>query len=263
MKNIVSKNEITKLNKPRSGSHKGDNGSLFIIGGSKKYHGALLLAATIASKIVDLVYIFSDSENYGVIKKLKPKLFEFITISRIDIPEYIIKSDVVLAGPGLGTSAKERKLLNALLKKFPQKKFVLDADALKIVDMSLLNKNHIITPHHKEFEILFGLKATELNVGKMAKRFGCIIVLKGKKDIIASPTPKLVKFNITGNQGMTKGGTGDVLAGLIAALACTNDLFLSACAGPYLNGAAADKLLKKVSYNYSASDIVAEIPKLL
>jgi ADP-dependent NAD(P)H-hydrate dehydratase / NAD(P)H-hydrate epimerase len=261
MNSTVGKNELSKLNKPKARSHKGDNGSLFIIGGSKKYHGALLLSATIASKIVDLVYIYSDSENYEVIKKIKPRLFEFITVSRNDFTKYINKSDVVLAGPGLGTSSKEKKLINELLKKYPQKKFVLDADALNVVDKKLLNKNHTITPHKKEFEKLFGHKATEANVKKMIKQFGCIIVLKGKGDIIASA--EQVKFNITGNQGMTKGGTGDVLAGLIAALACKNSLYLSACVGTYLNGAAADKLKKKVSYNYSASDIIAEIPKLL
>jgi NAD(P)H-hydrate epimerase len=62
---------------------------------------------------------------------------------------------------------------------------------------------------------------------------------------------------------MTKGGTGDVLAGLIAALACKNDLFLAACAGTFLNGLAGDRLFKKVSYYYSASDLISEIPKAI
>ena len=261
MKNLVRKKDLDRLVKPKANSRKGDHGSLLIIGGSKKYHGALLLSATIASKIVDLVYISSDPENYDVIKKLKPKLFEFITISKNEISQHVKKSNVILIGPGLGILEKEKKQLNNLLKKYPEKKFILDADALKLVKKNLLNKNHIITPHKREFEILFGFKSTEVNVKKMAKQFGCIIVLKGKIDIIASASR--IKYNVTGNQGMTKGGTGDVLAGLIAGLACNNNLYLSACIGTYINGVAADNLLERVSYNYSASDIVAEIPKLL
>lgn len=261
MSNIVNKKDIQKIKKPKANSHKGENGSLLIIGGSKKYHGALLLSATIASKIVDLVYILSNPENYEVIQKIKSKLFEFITVLKNELGKYVILSDVILIGPGLGVSPKERKLVNELLKKYPQKKFVIDADALKVVNKSLLNRNHILTPHKREFETLFKVKATEINAKKIAKRFGCIIVLKGKEDIIASSSRS--KNNITGNQGMTKGGTGDVLAGLIAALACKNSLFLSACAGAYLNGTAADKLKKRVSYYYSASDLIAEIPKLL
>lgn len=260
---LISSKEVKSLTKPRKKSHKGDNGILLIIGGSKQYHGAPLLAAKIASKIVDLVYFSSVPENNRLINNLKSNLCEFITITRKEILSYAKKSDAILIGPGLGTENAEKKLTNKLLKKYPDKKFVLDAGALKILNKQYLGKDRIITPHANEFQFLFKIRATEANVKKMAKRYNCIIVLKAKKtlgkDLIISSNK--VSYNTSGNQGMTKGGTGDVLAGLIAALATTNDLYLAACAGAYLNGLAGDRLQKRVSFYYHASDLVEEIPK--
>ena len=147
------------------------------------------------------------------------------------------------------------------MKRYSNKKFVIDADSLKVINPIFLNKNCIITPQKKEFEKLFGLEATEKNVKDMAEKFNCIILLKGPTDIICSRED--CRINITGNQGMTKGGTGDVLAGLVAALACKNDLYLSACAGAFINGLAGDRLKKKVSFYYNATDLADEIPKVL
>jgi len=258
---LVGPKEVKSLKKPKSNSHKGDNGILVIIGGSKQYHGAPLLAAKMASKIVDLVYFSSVPENNRLINKMKSKLCEFITVSRKNILSYFNKSDVILIGLGLGTGNIERNLINRLLKKYPHKKFVLDAGALKVLNKKYLGKNCIITPHAREFQILFKIRATEANVKQMAKKYQCVIVLKGKKDLIISSN--MVSCNTSGNQGMTKGGTGAVLAGLIAALATTNNLYLAACAGTYLNGLAGNRLKKKVSYYYNASDLIEEIPKTI
>lgn len=257
----IGAKDIKLLYQPSPHSHKGDNGKLLIIAGSQKYHGALFLAAKIASKIVDLVYISSIPENNQLIKKLKSDLAEFITVSHQEIDSQIKDVDCVLIGPGLGVSQSTEKLVNNLLKRFPEKKFILDADALKVVDKKLLNEDCIITPHRQEFKTLFGQSATQKSVKAMARKYGCIIVLKGQTDFVISPNQ--FKINKTGNAGMTKGGTGDVLAGLISALACKNNLFLSACVGVYLNGLAGDRLKKKVSYYYNASDLVEEIPKVM
>ena len=70
-------------------------------------------------------------------------------------------------------------------------------------------------------------------------------------------------MNKTGNEGMTKGGTGDVLAGLIAALYCKNDVFLAASCGTYLNGLAGDELYERVGPYFNASDLVREIPRVM
>ena len=86
-------------------------------------------------------------------------------------------------------------------------------------------------------------------------------VLKGPVDYVCSPTE--CAYNTTGNEGMTKGGTGDVLAGLIAALACKNDLFLAACAGVYFNGLAGDQLYQRVGPFYNASDLCDQVPVVM
>lgn len=246
---------------PSDKSHKGDNGQLLIVGGSKKFHGAPLLAAHMASKIVDLVFFCSTLDNNRLLQKMKKDLAEFIAVPRREVNKHVERADVVLIGPGLDVGAGSKRLVNGLLKKFPQKKFVLDADALKVVDLKLLNANCVVTPHKNEFRTMFKKIPTEQNVQAMAKKYKCVIVLKGKEDIVCSP--RKCKINKIGNAGMTKGGTGDVLAGLISALACKNDLFLSACKGVYLNGKAGDCLFKKVSYYYNASDLIATIPKLM
>jgi NAD(P)H-hydrate epimerase len=85
----------------------------------------------------------------------------------------------------------------------------------------------------------------------------------GDSSVAIAGSSVLVKVNRTGNAGMTKGGTGDVLAGLIAALACKNDLFLAGGAGAYLNGLAGDRLQRRVGFAYNASDLVEEIPLTL
>lgn len=262
-KNIKEKigiGEIKVLNKPNENSHKGDNGKLLIIGGSEQYHGAPILAASIASRFVDLVYFASTIENNKLIAKMKSKLAEFIAIKQDKIEEYIKKVDVILIGPGLGISNVNQKLVNKLLKKYKNKKFVIDADALSVLDKNLLNQNCIITPHKVEFKKLFGISATKENAFKMAKKYKCVIVLKGKTDYVADKSE--VKINTTGNPGMTKGGTGDVLAGLIASLACQNELFLAASAGVFLNGLAAESLAKRVLYCYNAGDLAKEIPRV-
>ena len=261
LKEKIGIGEVKSLYKPTEKSHKGDNGELLIIGGSKMFHGAPLLAAKIASKIVDLVYFSSILENNELIKKIKSRLCEFITVPRDEVVNFVKKVDTVLIGSGMGISEETRTITNQLLKRFKNKRFVLDADALKVVDKKLLNKNCIITPHREEFKSLFGLAASKKAVFKMARKYKCIIVLKGARDYLSDGNE--LKANTTGNAGMTKGGTGDVLAGLIAALACKNDLFLAASAGVFINGLAGDRLKKKVSYYYNASDLINEIPKTI
>lgn len=293
-KHKIGPGDVKALYKPPPDSHKGQNGQLMIIAGSKRYHGAPLLATKMASKIVDLVFFSSVPENNELVRKMKSKLCEFIVVPRGEVEKFIKKCDAVLLGPGMSESRETKELTDRLLKKYPNKKFVLDADALKLVDPRLLGPNCILTPHAGEFQQLFKIKATPKNVAEMAKKYRCVIVLKGPVDVICHPDPVLAgkgslanarsgtspeilrslrslrmtrrmtcKLDYAGNAGLTKGGTGDVLAGLIAALACKNDLFLAACAGTFLLGKSGERLFKKVSYYYNPSDLISEIPKTI
>ena len=255
----VGPGEVKSLFKPSETSHKGENGQLFMIAGSEFYHGALVYVAKSASKFVDLIFIYSTPGNLKILNKIKENLAEFIPVSDENFDKYIKRSDVVLMGPGLGTSDKVKDLLGQVIREYPDKKFLLDADALKVLSPKIVNENFVVTPHAGEFKDFFGVDASKEAAVEMAKKYGCTIVLKGPVDYICGPNK--FKEDHAGNQGLTKGGTGDVLAGVISAFMTKNDNFLSACAGTFLVGLAGDRLKEKVSYWYSASDLIEEIPK--
>lgn len=267
--------ELKKLYIPPKNSHKGENGKLIVIGGSKLFHAASLWALKIASRIVDMVFYSSVPENNRIVEKVKEEFQDGIVVPRDRLDSYMQEVDVVLIGPGLPREeGKEqgdddtKELTERLFKKYPNKKWVVDGGSLQVISPDVLPKNAIITPHKQEFTNLFrneleiknhGLRIED--VSQMAKKYEVIILLKGERDIVCSPE-KCVQI-AGGNAGMTKGGTGDVLAGLIAALNCKNDLYLAACAGSYINKKAGEELFRRVGYSFNASDLVDEIPKVM
>jgi len=134
---------------------------------------------------------------------------------------------------------------------------VLDAEGFNYVPEHMLDSRFIITPHAREFGRYFGCSASQANVMKMAREHRCTILRKGTPDVITDG--KRVHLNAVHNQGMTKGGTGDVLAGLTAALACTNGNFEAAATAAYVNGLAGNMLLKEHGYNFCASDLADKL----
>lgn len=245
------------LYRPAKDSHKGQNGKLLVIGGSDLFHSASMWSLEVASRIVDMVFYSSVPVNEAIVRKQKERFHDGIVVPKNKLTEYIDEADCVLIGPGMERDEATRKKVNDLLKKYPSKKWVIDGGALQVMDKGLLNSQMIVTPHHQEYKILFGSEPVE----KMAKKYACAIVLKGKEDVICDN--KQCVINRTGNEGMTKGGTGDVLAGLIAALYCKNNAFLAASCGAYLNGLAGDRLYVLVGPYFNASDLVKEIPKVM
>ncbi len=129
---------------------------------------------------------------------------------------------------------------------------------MQTIDPSSIPPTAILTPHGKEFEMLFKVKSDKRQVISMAKKFNCVILLKGPIDIISNGS-KTVEVK-GGNAGMTKGGTGDVLAGLVASLYCKNEAFLSAVAGSFINKKAGEELFKKTGLFFNATDLANEIP---
>lgn len=299
-------NILKQLYTPPPGSHKGQNGKLMVIGGSHLFHAASLWALQIASRIVDMVFYSSVPENNQIVQELKKEFHNGIVVPRDQIEDYINEADCILIGPGMLRAAHEIKdqkskiknleeinrledegeqsywLTKYLLEKYPQKKWVIDAGALQMMEpewLLPLQGNVVLTPHLGEFERVFHsvipnsfrdpqqedtkmLKQVQHDiVEKIAKKYNCSILLKGKKDIVCS-AEKCIEIS-GGNAGMTKGGTGDVLAGLVAALACKNDLFLAATAGSYINKKAGESLFEKVGYYFNASDLADEIPQVM
>ncbi|MBI5224336.1 NAD(P)H-hydrate dehydratase [Candidatus Micrarchaeota archaeon] len=256
---VITSRIMKKLYVAPENSHKGQNGVLTIIGGSKKYHGAPLLAISAASRFADLLYFHSpEKQNNSLLQFLKSKKSTFIAIGKSEIAATIKKSDCVLIGNGLELNPQNKRLVNSLLKKFPSKKFILDAGALHLVDKKLLSENVCLTPHMLEFASLFGKPASEQTVVEMASKCNCVILLKHPDGDLVSDGYEIAK-NFTGNEGMTKGGTGDVLAGLLAAIACKNDLFTSAKSAAFLNGYAGDLLKKRMGTNFDAQDLADEL----
>jgi len=176
---------------------------------------------------------------------------EAIVVDGYESPAIRGKIDCVLYGIGLGDAK-----VPLPKPKTRDTKLVIDGDGLKRVK-GRIPAGAILTPHENEFRMLFGCAGSERNVLAMAKRHRCVILKKGPVDIIANGRTRNTKLetNTMHNQGMTKGGTGDVLAGLVAALACKNDAFIAAVAGARINGHAGDMLKKKYGYNYCAGDL--------
>jgi len=254
----ATRNDLKHLHIAKANSHKGQNGKLLLIGGSELFHAASLWSLTVASRIVDLVHYASVPENNEVVKKAKEEFRNGIVIRRDEIHDYIEEDDVILIGPGMERTCETEELTNNLVTKYPDKQWVIDAGALQMIDPNKIPKNAILTPHHQEFALL-QIKSSGTNTPEqLAQKFNCIIVLKGVVDIVTNGTD--TKEIVGGNAGMTKGGTGDVLAGLIAALNTTNDPFLSAVAGSFINKAAGDELYKSVGPFFNATDLANEIP---
>lgn len=278
MDDLVGAGEVKALTRPDKASHKGQNGKLLIIGGSTLFHGASLWALKTASRIVDMVFYASVPENMEILKQIKGDVLDFISIPREEIEDYIEEADCMLIGPGMvrvesskfDEGEQTRAITEYLLKKYPEKQWVIDAGAIQVLDPLWIPEKAILTPHHKEFETLIQnskfkmqnynvkFKIEEL-VKEFAREYKCIIILKGERDIVSDG--EIVKYAVGGNVGMTKGGTGDVLAGLVAAFACKNEPFLAARVGSFLNKLAGDMLYKKVNTMFNASDLCETIPE--
>jgi ADP-dependent NAD(P)H-hydrate dehydratase / NAD(P)H-hydrate epimerase len=256
-------------------SHKGQNGRVLIVGGSKNYSGAPAFAGLSALRSgVDLSVIAcpksvsSSIRAYSpdlIVKSLSNSYIQFEDSS--DILQMSESADSIVIGCGIGTKEETGLVLNEIIEKI-KLPMVLDADALKVVDNKIIsqsNNNIVLTPHKAEFRAFFDidlpsefLKKIEI-VKQTAKDFGCTILLKGSVDIISNG--QIVKLNSTGNPGMTVGGTGDILAGLVGGLLAGGHTVIEAAyMGAYINGAAGNLAESDYGYNFIASDMLKYIP---
>ncbi len=256
--------KVDRITSHKRGNRKGDNGKLLIVGGSEDYVGCLALAGTAALRTgCDIVTIAAPSKAAWTVNCLSPDLItkkirckHFGKTNIKAVKELLKKYDAMLIGPGIGLKSKD--FVKALVKiEIPK---VIDADALKMIKLQEV-KNSILTPHKKEFEIL--LKNSGLNQKNFQKQLkDNILLLKGKIDYIY--TRDDTWKNTTGNKGMTKGGTGDVLAGIAAGfLAQKYSPVESAKNAAFINGKVGDMLKKKHGYAYIASEIAEDVKRLI
>lgn len=269
--------DIFRLKKREMNSHKGQNGRVLVLGGSENYSGAPALAALSALRSgVDIAVVACPNAVSGSIRSYSPDLIvralseDYVRFEdSSDILEISDNADSVVIGCGIGIKDETGLVLNEMVEKI-QKPIVLDADALKIVDKSVVkdsDKKLVLTPHKAEFKAFFDVDIPEdlddkiKAVESTATEFGCIILLKGVVDIISDGDR--TKLNSSGNPGMSVGGTGDVLAGLVAGLISKgHDAFEAAFLGAYINGVAGDIAEKSYGYNFLATDVINQIPNV-
>ena len=259
--NELARTYLQNIHLPEPSSHKGQNGKVLAIGGSELFHAASKWSLDVVSKFVDMVFYASVPSNNALIQAAKGEFWNGIVIRREDIEGYADEADCILIGPGMERNEESRNMVNSLLQKYTEKKMVIDAGALQMVDPHLLTPFCIVTPHQGEWERLVGKKETASPSSSLFQIARPVVVVKGKQDIVFFKESMVVVDG--GNAGMTKGGTGDVLAGLIAALYSTHDAMTAAVVGSYINKKAGDALYESVGPYFNASDLVEEIPRTM
>ena len=277
----VGPGDVLIARKPRRPeAHKGEFGRLLIIGGSETYTGAPALVALTALRCgVDLAYVAAPEKTAYTIASMSPNL---ITVKLegahltprgvASIEPYLKRATAAVLGPGLGLHRDTFEAVKELVDLFSEHgtPVVMDADGLKAfaefkkrVDFPL-----VLTPHAGEYKILTGhapkgsLWEVGEDVREEADKLGATILLKGHVDVISDG--RRVRYNRTGNPGMTVGGTGDTLSGIVGALVAQGfDPFTSACAGAFVNGAAGDLAVEELGYHIVPTDIVERIPRVM
>ncbi len=261
-------------------AHKGNFGRLLVIGGSKVFSGAPALAALAALRTgVDIVTVAAPEKAANAISSMSPALIttklkgKNLTPDNLSTLEELLESaTAVVLGPGLGLKSETKEATKQIIEKLEQKgtPLLLDADGLKAfagfkrkIELPL-----VLTPHAREYEILTGNKLPNNmeeraeKVQKSARKLGATIVLKGPVDVISDG--EQTKFNFTGNPGMTAGGTGDVLSGVIGGLLAMGAApFRAAVAGAFINGAAGDFVAVQMGYHMIPTDLLEYIPYVM
>lgn len=267
---LIDKEIIQQIFRPRSKfAHKGNYGHALLLAGSYGKMGAAIIAAKACLKSgAGLLTCHIPKCGYEIMQSTIPEAM--LTVDDDEniltgVKEELLKYNALGIGPGIGTDARTKFFLESVLQQY-KNPLVADADALNIIStdkifLGLFNPCSILTPHPKEFERLFGACENDfermLSAKENAKKYQCIIILKGHHTFIALPEGNGY-FNSTGNAGMAKGGSGDALTGMITGfLAQGYQPWEAALISVYLHGLAGDIAASYFSqHSIMASDII-------
>ena len=273
-------------------SHKGSFGAVLVVAGSACYRGAASLAVEGALRTgAGIVTLASVEPVLAAAVARTPECCLCPCIAGAEggiSPESIPriqrqKATVLLLGPGLGGAAQSaaraaetRALVQTLLPAFAGSA-VLDADGLNAAAQLLAAGEAfphpagelIVTPHPGEMARLTGLSAAQINADReetartYAQKWNAVVVLKGSRTVVAAPDGRAC-VNPTGNPGLARGGSGDVLSGMTAALlACGLPAFEAAACAVYLHGAAADRAAAVLGeYGMLPHDILPQLGRI-
>lgn len=240
-------------------SHKGTFGKVLVIAGSDQMSGACYLSAKAAYTMgAGLVKVVTSPKNREIILSSLP---EVLFSAYDEIEEGMEWADVILIGPGIGLGEEAKNMLDFVIDK-SKKPTVIDGDGITLLGNRCLSSNFIITPHLKEMA-----RITSSTVGFIqdnllgmardtANARGYIVVLKDSRTVVSDGEE--IYLNVSGNNGMATGGSGDVLAGTIAGLLAGGmSEWEAAKLGVYIHGLAGDCMIKeKGHYGLMASDLM-------
>ena len=272
--------EMVRLPRRERDSHKGDYGKLLIVAGSEGYTGAPVFAAQGALRSgAGLVYLGVPRDVYPVVATRCSSAMPFpLPDDTEQLVERARSCDVVLAGPGMGRSPRAQQIVFRLMEDI-EGPLVLDADGLNALEgqtqrLRARTGLTVLTPHDGEFARL-AVCSLPLNdrveqAAELAQDTGCVVVLKGHETLTVDPQGRVWR-NTTGNPGMAKGGSGDILAGMIASLlgqkqltgcvSCPGELVAWAV---YLHGAAGDAAAAQYGeYGMLPDDTLAAVAGVL
>ncbi|MHC1631691.1 MAG: NAD(P)H-hydrate dehydratase [Methanotrichaceae archaeon] len=261
---LVGPGDLGLIKSRSARSHKGNNGRVLVIGGGA-YSGAPALSAMAALRAgADWVTVAAPSNVSKIVAGFSPNLIvrdlPGCRLSPDDVPilkKLIPRHDVVVVGMGLGRDPKTQDALAQLIPKCDR--VVMDADAL----LPGVPLKGIITPHEAEFRRICFIemppgKIQREAIKNFARDMGVTILLKGKTDLITDG--EILRVNVTGNAGMTVGGTGDVLAGITGAFYSKSSALQAAVAAAFVNGKAGDLAYVEKGFNLIATDVIENIP---
>jgi len=266
------------LRRREKSSHKGDNGRILIVGGGP-FAGAPALSALASLRTgADWVTIATPRNVAPIIASISPNLIVQPLSSSIlteddvsPVLNLMRMHDVLVIGMGLGAAEETKRAVKSIIEDEAVKKAVVDADGLYGLDLPLKaskSKQVIITPHAGEFSKMGtqnppadGEERLEF-IREFSLRNRVVTLLKAAHDVISDG--KRIKVNVTGNAGMTVGGTGDVLSGITGALFATSgDAFEVATAAAFISGSAGDAAFRDKGLSLLATDVVEAIPAIL
>ena len=263
----------------RPDTHKSDYGKLLIVGGAIGYTGAPTLCARAALRAgAGLVYLGVPAPIYDITAVKNDEAMPFplpadgsgsIAPAAAEIVlRRLSGCDVCALGPGLGKGEGTAALIRAVLGGPEARPLVLDADALNVLHplLPLLRDwgaPAILTPHEGEFARLGGMLTGDpaADALRFAQEWNCILVLKGHRSVAAFPSGK-VYITTHGNPGMAKGGSGDVLTGVVAAMLCQLPSERAVRTALHLHALAGDICEARLGeYAMTATDQIETLPE--
>ena len=247
--------------KRRHNSHKGTFGTALMFCGSYGMAGAAVLAARSALRsglgilraalCESVYYPFTVSVPEAVCVPVKPNNLGTLCPDNLNLPELLKGCSAALIGCGMGNNEDTARLVRELVE-ISEIPLVIDADGINALQggIDIIKKSKapiILTPHPGEMARLCSATIREVEENRVeiardfAVKYGCVLVLKGADTVVATPSGELY-FNMTGNPGMSTGGSGDVLAGItVSLLAQGFSTEEAAKSAVYLHGEAGDK----------------------